>query len=327
MTAPPRQTDHLFLSARIHAREAQMLTPARAAQALAARTDEEARRILAACGYPELLAASDVDDALARTRRRRFSELAAQLPDTAALDVFRIPFDYHNAKAVLKAALTGRDAAPMLLDAGRIPADALARGIRQHTGALPDPLRRAVDAARTALGSDGAQACDILLDQACFAEQRDAAARAGSAYFPAFVRAQIDRANLRAAVRGARRAMDGAQLHPALIPGGTVPPRAVLSAFERGDYAAFSRSLLKNAVPAAAAAARGGDPDVFERACDAAIAPLLRAARRVPFGPEVVLAYLALCEQESAVVRLLLSGRAAGLSIDTIEERLGDLHG
>lgn len=326
MTAPPRQTDHLFLSARIHAREAQMLTPARAAQALAARTDEEARRILAACGYPELLAASDVDDALARARRRRFSELSAQLPDTAALDVFRIPFDYHNAKAVLKAALTGRDAAPMLLDAGRIPADALARGIRQHT-ALPDTLRRAVDAARTALHTGGAQACDILLDQACFAEQRDAAARAGSAYFPAFIRAQIDRANLRAAVRGARRAMAGAQLLPALIPGGTVPPRAVLSAFERGDFAAFSRSLLKHAVPAAAAAARGGDPDVFERACDAAIAPLLRAARRAPFGPEVVLAYLALCEQESAAIRLLLSGRAAGLSIDAIEERLGDLHG
>ena len=45
-------------------------------------------------------------------------------------------------------------------------------------------------------------------------------------------------------------------------------------------------------------------------------------ARRIPFGVEVVIGYVAACEAELTNLRIILTGRMAGLKADTIRERL-----
>ena len=61
---------------------------------------------------------------------------------------------------------------------------------------------------------------------------------------------------------------------------------------------------------------------VFEKACDDAVLRAAGAARRVPFGVEVALGYLAAKEAEWMAVRTVLSGRMAGVPAEALRERL-----
>ena len=64
----------------------------------------------------------------------------------------------------------------------------------------------------------------------------------------------------------------------------------------------------------------------FELACDNAVTAYLRTAKLVSYGPEALIAYLAAVESETTAVRMILTGRLAGIAPDTIRERLRDMY-
>ena len=101
-----KDTDYLVISARVKAMETGLLTRERMEQILEARTDEEAVKILQECGYPQLDATNPeaLDAALSAAREATLSDLADGAPDTRYIDIFKVKYDYHNAKAILKAA-------------------------------------------------------------------------------------------------------------------------------------------------------------------------------------------------------------------------------
>ena len=70
----------------------------------------------------------------------------------------------------------------------------------------------------------------------------------------------------------------------------------------------------------------GGRLTDFERLCDNAVNDYLKTARLVPFGDAPVVAYLAAKENEFTAIRILLTGKLAGLEPDTIRERLRDAY-
>ena len=122
-----RDTDYLAVSARIRAMETRLLTVERMEQLLSARTEEEVTRVLQDCGYPALsaMAPDEMDAALAAVRRETLKDLSGGVPDVGYLDVFKLQYDYHNAKAILKAGAMGTDPASMLTELGRVPAEEL----------------------------------------------------------------------------------------------------------------------------------------------------------------------------------------------------------
>ena len=66
----------------------------------------------------------------------------------------------------------------------------------------------------------------------------------------------------------------------------------------------------------------GGPLTAFERMCDDALTDYLAQSRQIPFGEEVVIGYLYSKEAEITAVRIILSGRMAGLDAETIRSRL-----
>ena len=60
----------------------------------------------------------------------------------------------------------------------------------------------------------------------------------------------------------------------------------------------------------------------FEKRCDDAVSDYLAGAQMIPFGEAPLLAYLAARETEYTNIRILLMGRAAGLSPEVIRSRL-----
>lgn len=322
-----KDTDYLAISARIRAMENGLLTRERMEQLLEARTDEDAAKLLQECGYPELDAASPeaLDKAIAEIREETFRDLADGAPDTRFFDFFRVRYDYHNAKAAVKALALGADPAPMLSGLGRVPAAELAEAVRTgEYGELPGELAAAVAEAKDILDTTrDPQLSDIALDRRMYADLQDIAAETGSAFLQGYARTMIDAENLRALVRTMRMGRNADFLKGALIDGGEIDVEGVLAAANGGSVAELcAPTAFAAAGEAGAEAVKGGSLTEFEKLCDDAVTGCLSGAQFVPFGDAPLVGYLAAKETEYANLRILLLGRAAGVPADALRSRL-----
>ena len=84
--------------------------------------------------------------------------------------------------------------------------------------------------------------------------------------------------------------------------------------------------MLEKAAVCGAQATAGGRMTDFEKACDNAVTEYLKKAKLVAFGEEAVTAFIAAQETEITAVRMILTGRLAGIAPETIQERLRDLY-
>lgn len=323
-----KDTDYLSISTRVRAMENRLFGRERRERMIDARTDEEALKILAECGYaePEDLSVPALNRVLTRARADLFADLRSAVPQPALVEVFQIKYDYHNLKVLVKAEALGEEAAWLLMAGGRYDPGALADAYRRGAlGDYPEALRRAAEGARETLNASGdPQAADLILDRACYEEMTAAAKASGSAFLQGYVRLAVDAANLRTAVRCQRMGAGGEVLAGSLLPGGNVEPRAI--AVSRGGELSrrFAGTPLEKAAELGAglAAPGAGNLTGFEKCCDDALNGYLSQAKRVAFGEAPVVAYLCAREAEATAIRTILAGRKAGLSGDAIRERM-----
>lgn len=326
-----RDTDYLCLSAQIRSRENALLRRSQLDRMLESGDAKQAARILAEQGWESFdpTQPGALDAAILTQREALYRELSGQLPDDAVLAVFRLKYDCHNIKTLIKA--RGADVSALLLDAGTIPAQELAQRRRESEGwaFLPAPMAHAaLDAERVLAETGDARRSDLLVDAACFARQLELAQASGCRILADYVRALIDGANLKSLVRTLRLKKDAAFLRELLLPGGTVSPeRIVQHGFSSSAAELFAGSALAQAAQTAEAAAAGGSLTELERLCDNAALDVIGRARRVPFGVEVPVGYVAARENELMSVRLVITGLLAGIPADQIRERLRETNG
>ena len=327
MATKRKDTDYLFLSARIRSLERRALNRQQVERMLLAPTVAESAQVLTELGYPpfDTESASSLNAALAQRRAELFADLRRYMPEPAVLDVFRIKYDYHNLKTIIKS--RDGDFRPLLIDAGRVAAETLAARY-ERTGKwdfLPPAMARsAAESARVLAETGDPQRSDFILDRACFAEMLALARQSGCDYLISYVRTLIDAANLRDLVRTERMHRPGSFLQQVLFSGGTVAVSEILADISGGAAALWRSTPLRYAAVLGDEAIAGGSLTAFEKACDNAIMQKAGEARSVPFGVEVVIGYIAAQENELVAVRTILSGRMAGLDPDTIRERLRD---
>ena len=320
--------DYLYISARIHAMENRLLTRERMERMLGAHSVDDAAKVLSECGYGEFasLTPASIEHTLDQARLELFAELRRSVPDPSIVDVFCIKYDYHNAKVLLKAEATGQRPDELFLDAGRYPAAALQEDyLKGDLSRYSETFRAAVAEAKDTMASSGdPQAADFVLDRAYYAEMLRAAEAARSQFLLGYVRLSIDSANLRSAVRSARMGKGADFLRRALIPSGNVSLDSITAAVTgRGELTqVFSHTYLEAAAASGAEAVKGGALTDFERLCDNALTAYLTQGKRVAFGEHPLIGYLYAKENELTTIRIILTGRLAGLDSDTIRERL-----
>ena len=324
-----RDTDYLVISARVKSLETGLLTRERMEQLLDAKTPGEASKLLQEWGYPPMDAGrpEEMDAALSAVREATAADLAEGMPDLRYLDLFKIKYDYHNAKALLKAEVMGVSADRMLMDMGRVPARQLAEAVKERDmEQLPRTLSDAVEEAREVLDTTrDPQLCDMTLDRWCYRDMADLAEETGSDFLRGYVAAQIDAINLRTAVRTARMGKGADFLMGALIEGGDIPPDAVEKAAAGGAAGLrelYAATRFRAAAEAGGEALEGGSLTEFEKLCDDAVGDYLAGAQYVPFGEAPLVGYLAARETEYTNLRILLMGRAAGIDPAVIRTRL-----
>lgn len=323
-----KDTDYLFLSTRIHVLERSLLSRQRMERMLEASTNEEAAKVLAECGYPEMspVDMDSVNAALASVRDKVFEDLYANVPNPKLIDVFKVKYDYHNVKTLLKAAAMGTDPARLLIHTGRYDPAELAEQITAgDLSGLPDTFAAAIQEAQEVLSTTrDPQLSDFVLDRAYFEELGALAGDVQSPFLTGYVRLLVDAANLRSLVRVCRMGKREAFLKKVLFEGGNIPVHSLLqAASDDGDWSAILHSnALREAVEAGEAAVKGGSLTAFERACDNAIMAYVAHAKYTAFGDATVIGYLVAKDSELTAVRIIMTGRLAGLHPDIIRERL-----
>ena len=167
---------YLCLSAMLRAREGKMLTADRAGRMLEAQNFEECAKLLGDCGYEDMtgMSAGEIDAALSAHREAVFAELENLVPDKALVELFRLKYDYHNAKTVLKAEAMGADPLRLMSFSGRVAPEKLKSAWdEERLPDLPKVLGEAmVEAASTLARTANPQLADFELDRAYFAEMK-----------------------------------------------------------------------------------------------------------------------------------------------------------
>ncbi len=318
MSRKVRNTDYLCLSAMLRAREARMLGRDKLERMLT-EPYADAARTAADCGYEDMaeLDIRGINDCLGRHRAAEIAEVYDMCPDKRVVDVFRLKYEYHNAKVIVKSGGAGGE---LISGSGRSDVEEMRRFYDSGEGAELSPtLSDAIDEAKVTLARTGnPQLADFILDRAYFAELTELAGEIGDGFISEYVKVLIDSANVRIAVRA--RSIDGgntAQLANALIPGGTVDADEVRRAMESRDALG---QLYANTMFAEAVQQEG--MTAFELAADNAVNAFLADSELVSFGPAAIAGYLAAVENEITAIRIILTGRLMGIDPKLLRERL-----
>ncbi len=328
--APIKDIDYLFISTRVRALEANLLTRDRMTRMLETPNADDATKILTECGYPEMspLSIDTMNEVLANEHLKLFNDLASQLPDPSLIEVFRMKYDYHNVKVLLKAEAMHTEPESLLMDMGRVPVVELEEKLNSSDlRGIPTILQTAINKAKETLGSTrDPQLSDFVLDHAYYEDMFQLAKESGSKFLEGYIKISIDAANLRTCVRTMRMGKSAEYMRDLLFAGGNMDITRVLSAASAGGSLAdlFALSPLSAAAEAGANALAGASLTEFERLCDNAITDYLKTAKFVPFGEAPVVSYLAAKENEFTAVRIILTGRMANIAPQIIQERLRD---
>lgn len=319
--------DYLFLSTMVRAREAKMLTAEAYERMLTAPSYEDAAKVLADWGFEDMsdYNSAQVEKFLNDRRAAIFAEIASREPEKGAAEVFELKYDYHNAKVIIKSRAAGVSGEHMLSACGRVSPRVMAEAYESDDYRfLPGRLGGAMAEARGILArTNNPQLADFCLDKAYFAEIKDLAANMGGSFLGKYAAILIDSANLRAAVRTVRMGRGIEFMKTALVEGGNVSPeRLMAAAVNENMVELYSGTVFAEAGKLGDAAAKGGTMTGFEMACDNAVTEFLKGAKMVSFGDAPVIAYLAAVEGECTALRMILTGRLAGIAPENIRERL-----
>ncbi len=299
-----------------------MLSSAKLERMLAEPSFADACRIASEGGYEDMsgMDVAGINDALARFRAREMAEIAEIAPDVSVLDLFRMKYGYHNAKVIVKSEGDLNKDAGLLSDAARFTPEELLAVYRTENGAgpLPAGYAAAIREARAALARTGnPQISDFILDKAYFTEQLREAKKSGKPFIVDYVRLQIDKSNLRSALRTLGLEHREELLDCALIEGGSISLEELRGSMETKE----DLQRLYAPTPLGRAAAAAGMTQ-FEKEADNAVRDYVLQSSFISFGQEVLVEYLSALENEITSLRIILTGKRMGIPETKLRERL-----
>lgn len=325
-------TEFLYASSRIRAIERNLLTAETFRKMAEAGTPEEAFKAAADSGICSGYGPEEYEAAISASLKNAYALAEELLKDKELVGLFRLRYDAHNLKVLVKSRAVGKDAAYLLSDLGNVPAEELAEHYAAGSieGVAPQLKKAAEEAAASLAKTRDPRMADILIDRGAYEALADGAGGYQNDYLHAVVEAKADVTNIRTLVRIKRMGTDAGLMRQAAVTGGTFGAEELGEAEEKGwdeIFALIRRSpYAKSIEPALEDLKKGGALTGFEKLCDGAEMAVLKRARYIPFGAEPVLAWLLAKENEAQCLRIVLSGKKSGLAPEKIMERLRDAY-
>ena len=242
------QVSYPFAVGRIRVLETRLLDSGKWVR-LREASREDAARLLAESGYgggkpgakaePEQLIRAETEET-----HRVIAELS---PEPAWTDLFLLPTDAHNIKAIYKGKVLGQDVSRLLVDGGTISPELLRICIENGEYSMLPPAFGAVlekeypDLLRFS----------AAVDRAVFEHIRQVLKKKKNPLLSRYFEAQVDFTNVVSTLRAVRLHWDGEKLETVLLPGGTIPAEtfpAALTVPAEGLSAALAKGENASAI-------------------------------------------------------------------------------
>jgi V/A-type H+-transporting ATPase subunit C len=326
--------DYLFGSANIRTLENAIIGRERIERLLNTKTTGEAWDLLADWGVTVVRNSENGspmrEETLLGILKGAYDRLGELAPDSDALRLWLYPYDCNNLKAAQKAFIRGIDPTSMLFDFGTLAASDIVKMV--ETGnyeGLPANLQvSAQNAMDEYAKTKNPQVIDLILDKACWRDMLSAANKSGEAFVVRLVQTRIDLLNAMIALRILRmRCGEVGKIlfAEAFLEGGKLARENMVDCLAKGEdalwaylryseYALFAENFAKSDAALSTA----------EKLADNYWMSLILENKFVPSGLEVMIAFLAAHEYEVKNLRILLSGKEAGIPVATIRERIRD---
>ena len=325
-------TEYMYSSARIRAMETKIATREHISRMIEAQSSESIALQLSDFGFEAIWCGGKLsrEDTLMTVLKAGFEELA-RMECAKAVEFLKYQYDCNNIKSLIKCGARGISPVEMLLDLGSVSiADARAAFNSKDYSVFPKNMARAIPEAEEAFAATAnPQKVDFIIDKATFADMLLSAEECGVPLARELAVARIDLVNITMTARLIRMKL-GAQacalLDEVYIEGGTIEKEALSEALSAGEQALCD--MLEHGSYSGMASLIGPEFTLgaLEKKADDIWINIAGKARYVPFGAEVAIGYICALEYEVKNIRIILAGKDAGLSSDTIRERLRECY-
>ena len=325
--------DYLFGSANIRTLENAIIGRERIERLLNTKTTTEAWELLADWGV-NIVRNSDGnpmrEETLLGILKGAYARLMELAPDSDALRLWLYPYDCNNLKAAQKAFVRGIDPSSMLFDFGTVAAENIVKMVESgnYEGLSTAMCQSAGEAMDAYAKTKNPQVIDLIVDKACWADMLAAAKASGEEFVIRLVQTRIDLLNVMIALRILRMKsgeVGKVLFSDAFLEGGKLARQGMIESMANGEealisfvrhssYAAFAEKFLASDKALSTA----------EKLADNYWMSLILENKFIPAGLEVMIAFLAAHEYEVKNLRIVLSGKEAGIATATIRERIRD---
>lgn len=290
------------------------------------QTVEELARALVEMNWGEVRGRRDIENMCVKHMQEAAKLLRDCSSDPALTDCFLIQYDALNLKALFKAKALG-EGEVALSGLGALDPQKLRRAVEENNYQdLPPELREAMGEIekRSAVNMDPLYV-DAQLDKAVYRFIQARVERSREETVKAYFTCKAEFANLMIALRTAAMRRGAAFARALFVPGGTLSPDRLAKVADEPERA---WDLIRNRPYAGALSApvKAGDLSAIERAGDDYLISLFRPHRYQPTSILPLIGYLLARTRECQAIRLLATGKAAGVSQDKLLNRLRALY-
>lgn len=321
--------DYTYAVARIRALETSLFTSGTIDQLIACQDYEQCVHFLEEKGWGDAETAGDGEAILSREEEKIWEVVRDLHIDMKHFDVLSLPKEFQNLKAAVKEAAVGPAGSKVYYEGTSINGSELCEIIKeQDFDRLPDSMKAAAEEAYDILlhTKDG-QLCDVIIDKACLEAVREAgkeAGRKGNDVIRAYAEEQAAICDIKIATRSAHTKKSQDFLMKALVDCDSFTAAALAKAASQGEDSV--KEFLQTTDYRDAADALEEGPSAFERWCDDRIMDALQSQKYEAFTIGPVIAYVLARQNEIKTVRLILTGKANGLSDNSIRERVRQMY-
>lgn len=327
--------DYIYATACIRAEECKLLTGEKLRAMTESKNIDDICKVLQDAGYgteSDPLTPANYAQVVKNTEAEIFQNVKTLSKENEIFSIFSFPADYHNIKVLLKAEALGVNRNDILMATGTVPAEEMIRAVTERDMTeLTENMAAAIEeAAETHARTKDPQVIDFICDRFCYMDICRVAEKAGNEFVSGYVRLLIDTVNLKTFARIRKMGQPWSYLESVFVPGGNVDLQVFTGAYEEDYKQASSRF---EAYKIYRAVSEGGEEidekgsfTKLEKLCDDILIEQVREARGITFGIEPLVAFLISRQMEIKCIRILMTGKLAGMDPQIIRERMRETY-
>jgi ATP synthase, subunit C len=318
-------------SVRIRHAEKKLLTKQQLQRLADAKNLEDAIKLLNETSYSSELSKLDrpenYEQVLSEVLNKTYKEAMEISPEKSLVEILSCKYDYHNLKVLVKENILKEkfDSMYCMLDGNEI--EAFRELALKNDEGLSKDFKECLDFFET---TKDPQDIDIFLDKKYFEKVLSLAEGFKLEMITEYFKAMIDFINLRTFIRCRKQNQVKETLEKVLIKGGDVETDKILEMFYE-DIEILPIKLKAYKIGRVLSKIveeykNTNSLNSFEKSMDDYLVEIVRKAKSIHYGAEVIFSFLFAKELEIKNLRLILVGKVNGLSADFIKERLREVY-